>query len=156
MTEKQWEPLTTPEAVIEAIKAGRHVEFTFCGTDYESQGGGWIVPLPDRSEPDGVREAFRLGGGRRYRALIAPAQPAADAKPMNILEETLRILHGEEYRGMHPDVDRLLRALARLKPVACVQKIAVAESLPFSCLNSMEEYDPETDHALYILEPTND
>lgn len=81
MNQKQWEPLTTAEAVIEAIKAGRHVEFTACGCDYQSLYDGWICPLPDRSEPDGVREAFRLGEGRRYRALIAPAHPATDVDP---------------------------------------------------------------------------
>ena len=70
MNEKQWEPLTTPEAVIEAIKAGRHVEFTI-------ETGGWGKPrylgLYD------VRACMLMG--MKYRALIQPEQ-GAYARPL--------------------------------------------------------------------------
>lgn len=98
MNQKQWEPLTTPEAVIEAIKAGRHVEFTACGCDYdlpictEFGSGGWIVEYcKDEDEMlDFLEGEFIRNGRFRYRALISPAQPASgDAYAQSLAERHL-------------------------------------------------------------------
>jgi hypothetical protein len=70
----KYEPLTTPEAVLEAIAAGHPIEFTACGCDYQAQdeAHGWITPFGDRTCEDGVRKAFSLDG-RRYRRQVEAA-----------------------------------------------------------------------------------
>lgn len=70
MSDNQWEPLTTGDAVLDAAVSGRKIEFRM------GANSGWeAVTMPEMA---GFNiETF----GYEYRALIEPAQPAADAGP---------------------------------------------------------------------------
>lgn len=72
MSGDRWEPLTTAEAVVEAVEAGRRVERRPKGfsLDWSSVKCSAVPAV-----------ACAINGGWLYRALIEPAQPAADAAP---------------------------------------------------------------------------
>lgn len=69
----RWEPLGTAEEAIRAFKAGRHVEYTACGCDYQLPGkwhrdsAGWVI-----IEDDDLEGLAQTGDSPkdRYRALI--------------------------------------------------------------------------------------
>ncbi len=84
-TKQKWEPLETVEAVLAAFKAGRHVEFTACGCDYDLPGckedyfgsEGWIIPSypNDRWRNREVKTSARPSRDYRYRALVEGGEP---------------------------------------------------------------------------------
>ncbi len=69
----RWEPLETAEAAMQAMSAGRYVEFTACGCDYDVPGRmaegseGWVAL--DMADITALADG-PVGKRDRYRALI--------------------------------------------------------------------------------------